>query len=98
MSDDSIAIHLRDLAEPLVTAWRREFAGVARVTVSCGDIFSDRAGPIGPDDAVDVKADTIVSPANGFGFMDGGIDALYTYQLGAQVQENLRARLARDLG
>ena len=55
-------------------------------------IFSDRAGPIGPDDAVDVKADAIVSPAN------GGIDALYTYQLGAQVQENLRARLARDLG
>jgi hypothetical protein len=37
MSDDSIAIHLRDLAEPLVTAWRRELAGVARVTVSCGE-------------------------------------------------------------
>jgi len=43
-----------------------------------------------------VTADAIVSPANSFGFMDGGIDAVYTYQLGPQVQERLRQRLTRD--
>jgi O-acetyl-ADP-ribose deacetylase (regulator of RNase III) len=94
----AIAIHLRDLGVALVEAWRREFAGVASVEISHGDIFSRKSGPVAPRDPIDVTADAIVSPANSFGFMDGGIDAVYTYQLGAQVQETLRERLARDFG
>jgi O-acetyl-ADP-ribose deacetylase (regulator of RNase III) len=93
-----ISIHLRDLGAELVEAWRREFAGIPSVRVSQGDIFSNRAGPVSREDPIDVTADAIVSPANSFGFMDGGIDAVYTYQLGIQVQEGLRAVLARDFG
>jgi O-acetyl-ADP-ribose deacetylase (regulator of RNase III) len=92
-----LKLHLRDLAPEMVTAWRREFAGVA-CEISEGDIFSRKDGPIAPGDPIDVTADAIVSPANSFGFMDGGIDLVYTYQLGQQIEDNLRAALARDFG
>ena len=55
-----------------------------------GDIFSDKPGPISPDDPIDVTADAIVSPANSFGFMDGGIDMLYSRRFGWQVQDRLQ--------
>lgn len=93
-----ISIHLRDLGEPLISAWRREFEGVDGVTVGLGDIFSDKPGAIGPDDPIDIKADAVVSPANSFDFMDGGIDALYTYQFGPGLQQRLQELLARDYG
>lgn len=91
-------LHLRDLSRALVEAWREEFAGVPGVTISHGDIFSERAGTVSASDPIDVRADAVVSPANSFGFMDGGIDAVYTYQLGPQVQERLRAMLAESHG
>lgn len=89
---------LRDLSAPLVEAWRRAFAGSARVEIVRGDIFSDRAGALPAGAAVDVRADALVSPANSFGFMDGGIDAVYSYQLGPQLEANLRAHLAAEHG
>lgn len=95
---DSIAIHLRDLGKPLVEAWAREFAEVASVTTSCGDIFSTKPGHLGAGEPVDVEADAVVSPANSFGFMDGGIDAVYTYQFGEGVQQRLQARIAAEHG
>jgi O-acetyl-ADP-ribose deacetylase (regulator of RNase III) len=68
------------------------------VRTSCGDIFSAKAGPVAASDPVDIKADAIVSPANSFGFMDGGIDALYTYQFGDGLQQRLQARIAEEHG
>ncbi len=49
------------------------------------------AGPFGdlPD-----NYDAIVSPANSFGFMDGGIDLIYTQYFGPQVQEKLQKMIA----
>jgi O-acetyl-ADP-ribose deacetylase (regulator of RNase III) len=93
-----LEIHLRDIGTPLVEAWRREFAGLRSVTTSCGDIFSTKPGPIGPGDPIDVKADAIISPANSFGFMDGGIDAVYTYQFGDGLQQRLQDVIAREHG
>lgn len=93
-----IEIHLRDLGKPLVDAWSREFAGVAWVTTSCGDIFSTKSGPVGPNDPVDVRADAIISPANSFGFMDGGIDAVYTHQFGEGLQLRLQQLIAAEHG
>ena len=93
---EQIAIHLRDLGKPLVDAWNREFAGVSSVRVSCGDIFSTKAGQLEANDPIDIKADAIISPANSFGFMDGGIDAVYTYQFGEGLQERLQAVIERD--
>lgn len=92
----TIELHLRDLGVPLIDAWRRAFAGVVAVQISQGDIFSTRPGPIAAGAPIDVTADAIVSPANSFGFMDGGIDALYTYQFGGGLQDRLRALLAAE--
>jgi O-acetyl-ADP-ribose deacetylase (regulator of RNase III) len=95
---DTIEVHLRDLGKPLVDAWNREFDGIASVRTSCGDIFSSKRGPIAAGDPIDVKADAIVSPANSFGFMDGGIDAVYTFQFGEALQRRLQHVIASELG
>lgn len=95
-SNETLVIHLRDLGKPLVDAWNREFAGIPSVHASCGDIFSTKTGQVAVDDPIDVKADAIVSPANSFGFMDGGIDAVYTYQFGDGLQQRLQEVIERD--
>lgn len=76
-------ILLRDINPALVEAWHDEFHHVADVSVSRGSIF-------------DVSADAIVSPANSFGFMDGGIDLAYSEHFGWAVEDRLRARLRED--
>jgi O-acetyl-ADP-ribose deacetylase (regulator of RNase III) len=68
----------RDVA--VVEAWRRHFADCSDVVVSAGDIF-------------DEPADAIVSPANSFGFMDGGIDMAYSLRFGWDLQARLQALL-----
>lgn len=76
-------LHLRDRNPANAEALEREFRGVAGVEVSCGDIF-------------DATADAIVSPANSFGFMDGGIDLAYSERFGWDLQERLQDLLRRE--
>jgi len=75
-----VKIFLRDYDESLTKAWSTHFAGVDDVEVSCGDVFA-------------VDADAIVSPANSFGFMDGGIDRAYLERLGWDLQDRLQELL-----
>jgi O-acetyl-ADP-ribose deacetylase (regulator of RNase III) len=75
-----LTVHLRDISTGVVKAWERAFADAPEVLVSRGDIFEQ-------------KADAIVSPANSFGYMDGGIDLLYSRFFGWEVETNLRALL-----
>lgn len=77
----SLTIKLRDIKQEMTTAWGAAFDGVEAVEVSQGDIFGERA-------------DAIVSPANSFGFMDGGIDMAYTRRFGWGLSQRLRAHLA----
>lgn len=73
-----VKIFLRDIDVKVVDAWRVAFKGNQdAVSISCGDIF-------------DIEADAIVSPANSFGFMNGGIDLAYTRRFGDGLSENLR--------
>jgi O-acetyl-ADP-ribose deacetylase (regulator of RNase III) len=55
--------------------------------ISYGDIF--KGAP---------AADAIVSPANSFGFMDGGIDYAYSDHFGWHIGEVLRAELKKNWG
>jgi len=55
---------LVDLNADVVDAMRDAFVAFPEVRIAC-------------DDLVKVARDTIVSPANSAGFMDGGIDAAY---------------------
>jgi O-acetyl-ADP-ribose deacetylase (regulator of RNase III) len=79
-SNMSIKIYLRDKNEKIVSAWSREFSSCTDVDVSCGDIF-------------DITADAIISPANSFGFMDGGIDLAYSEYFGWELQERLQEKI-----
>lgn len=71
---------LRDRNQGMVDAWKSQFRGVPDVEIGCGDIF-------------DVKADAIVSPANSFGFMNGGIDLAYSKRFGWGLQAKLQKHL-----
>jgi len=61
----------------LVDAWRRFCGDLAGVSIHHGSIL-------------DVHCEAIVSPANSFGFMDGGIDHLYSRHFGWHVQDRLQ--------
>jgi len=68
---------LTGINRPLLDAWKESCANVEGVTVHKGSIL-------------EVACDAIVSPANSFGFMDGGIDLLYSRHFGSHVQERLQ--------
>ncbi len=68
----------------MAQAWNLYFKDNDDVHVSCGDIFAD-----GPH----MQAEGLVSPANSFGFMDGGIDYVYSEFLGWDVGDLLRDQI-----
>jgi len=67
----------------LADAWERWGGDLPFVSVHRGSIF-------------DLSCDAVVSPANSFGFMDGGIDMLYTQHFGWGVQERLQGAIRAD--
>lgn len=75
-----LRIHLRDRSPEVVAAWQTAFDGARDVDISQGDIFA----PDAP------RADAIVSPANSFGYMDGGIDGAYAQHFGDDLPQRLR--------
>jgi len=68
--------------EGLADAFEDASQGLENVTVFRGSIF-------------DVDCDCMVSPANSFGFMDGGIDSFYSWHFGKQVQDSVRMSILR---
>jgi O-acetyl-ADP-ribose deacetylase (regulator of RNase III) len=79
----SIEIHLCALDSAMARAWSRHFGSLSGVVVHEGDILTK-------------QADAILSPANSFGFMDGGIDLAYSHFFGWDLQDRLQERLRRD--
>lgn len=74
-------IHLIDLEQDLVNEWRIQFRDCnSRVEVHSCDYF-------------DIPADCIVSPANSFGYMDGGLDRVIAYEFGEQIQDKVQAAI-----
>ncbi|CAL1534838.1 unnamed protein product [Lymnaea stagnalis] len=81
-----VVYYLRDLNQDIVLAWEDAFSKYKdKVKVSQGDIFKGAPG-----------ADAIVSPANSFGFMDGGIDMAYSKHFGWQLQNRLQKLLQEE--
>jgi O-acetyl-ADP-ribose deacetylase (regulator of RNase III) len=68
---------LVDQSAPLVRAWQEVFRDVEIVAASASDYF-------------EVAADAMVSPANSFGIMDGGLDLAIREQLGLEVERRVR--------
>jgi O-acetyl-ADP-ribose deacetylase (regulator of RNase III) len=69
-------VQLVDRSPALVAAWQEAFADVEEVTVRAGDFFAS-------------PANAMVSPANSFGIMDGGLDLAIRDALGGDVQKRV---------
>lgn len=67
----------------LFYAWKNAFDGVDSVEVL-------------DDDILKLSADAIVSPANSFGYMDGGLDLKYSEHFGWELEGRVRVRLEND--
>jgi O-acetyl-ADP-ribose deacetylase (regulator of RNase III) len=72
-----LKIVLSAVDEDLADAWERHCGDLPDVTIHRGSIL-------------DLCIDAVVSPANSFGFMDGGIDHLYSRHFGREIQERLQ--------
>src|ERR1700682_38693 len=70
-------IYLIDRSSVLVEEWKAQFSDCPIVEALAGDYFQK-------------PADAIVSPANSFGIMDGGLDLAIRDQLGFGVQTALQ--------
>lgn len=70
-------IILVDLRDEILRVWHDIAVDKKYVTIYHGSIF-------------DTQCDAIVSPANSFGFMDGGIDVAISRFFGTCVQERLQ--------
>src|SRR5262249_24543069 len=75
---EGLKIVLTAVDGPLAAAWQRWCGDLRCVEVHQGSIF-------------DVACDAVVSPANSFGFMDGGIDRLFPEFFGPGLQEAVQA-------
>ena len=74
-------IILSAVESELADAWQR----------FCGDFdFVE----VQPGSILQLSCDAVVSPANSFGFMDGGVDMLYSRHFGWKVQERLQKIIA----
>lgn len=70
-------LYLIDSKPELCDKWRQVFSSYPEVEVRTGDYFQQRA-------------DAIVSPANSFGIMDGGLDLAIRNELGFQVEAGIQ--------
>ena len=73
-------IILAALKSSLAKAW----------TSLCGDLDFVK---VHQGSILDVQCDAIVSPANSFGFMDGGIDSVYMDYFGSEIQLKVRRQI-----
>lgn len=77
---------LIDQHEGMTNAWKKEFGGTSdSVDIVCGDVFEHRC-------------DAIVSPANSFGIMDGGLDGKLRDFFGCDIESNVRKKIDEDFG
>lgn len=74
---------LVDQAPALVATWKRAFQAHPEVEVVNGDILS-------------IARVAVVSPANSYGYMDGGIDRLYVDFFGQQLQRTVTEAISRQ--
>ncbi len=61
----------------MITAWDRVFFDTSDVEIEHGNIL-------------DFAEDTIVSPANSYGYMDGGIDKVYRDHFGIEIEKSVQ--------
>lgn len=73
-------IYLADKNQALIAAWKEVFADIDMFKTIQADFFS-------------IEVDAMVSPANSFGVMDGGIDRAIRYSIGFDAEEAVQREI-----
>jgi O-acetyl-ADP-ribose deacetylase (regulator of RNase III) len=76
-----------DRNEHMINAWKNRFANVANIEYFLGDFKDIKTGN---------KKIAIISPANSFGVMNGGIDLAYSEHFGWNLQEEVQNRIKNE--
>lgn len=85
-------IVLADISKPMVEAWKVAFADVETLLYDGSSVeFVFHEGSI-----FDHPCDAIVSPANSFGFMNGGIDYFLSEELGWHVMHRVQDKIINE--
>ncbi|NML20631.1 Appr-1-p processing protein [Pseudoflavitalea sp. G-6-1-2] len=71
---------LTDMNPRMISAWQEFFKGKEGVSIIEGDLTA-------------MNCDAIVSPANSFGFMDGGVDYAISERLGWELEKRLQQQI-----
>lgn len=79
----TVFLMFRDTNPEMVMGWLEAFSAPGPWSIGSGNILR-------------VKADAIVSPANSYGFMDGGIDLAYRNFFGLGIQNRLQAVIQKN--
>lgn len=77
----SLKIYLLDRDPEMFSAWNKYFFGIKEVDVVCSDFIEFMGRRV---------VDCIVSPANGYGLMDGGYDEAITAWFGTALQDKVQ--------
>jgi O-acetyl-ADP-ribose deacetylase (regulator of RNase III) len=75
-------LHLVDINPLVVDAWKSTFAEFSEIEIRHADVLAHARG-------------CVVSPANSYGFMDGGVDAAYRAFFGASIESVVRDAVTR---
>ena len=73
-------LYLIDTNPQVVESWQRVFEDQTQIEVKQDSVFNH-------------TADAIVSPANSFGFMNGGIDFAISKNLGWHIEKKLQKKI-----
>ncbi len=73
-------LHLIDISPDIVAAWEAAFQDFSDVRIECGNIM-------------ELAHNTIVSPANSYGYMDGGIDLVYRNFFGYEIEHIVQGEI-----
>jgi O-acetyl-ADP-ribose deacetylase (regulator of RNase III) len=77
-----LRLYLVDINPAVVRAWRRSFEVFPEVDAREADLLA-------------IAYNAVVSPANGYGFMDGGADAAYVQFFGSGIEAKVQDAIAR---
>jgi O-acetyl-ADP-ribose deacetylase (regulator of RNase III) len=76
---------LWDTNPEVVFAWTQTFSGYAELSVGGGSIL-------------EANVDALVSPANSFGYMNGGVDLAYRNFFGLSIEWRVREMIEQESG
>ena len=78
-------LHLVDVSSGMIRAWRSAFAAFPEVKIIEASI-------------VEVARGAVVSPANSYGEMGGGVDLVYRNHFGRKIERAVQSKISQAFG